>query len=158
MSFHDDNASLDLTTAQAAEQANVTVATVRAWCRMGAVQARKIGGRWIIWTPSLETLINIKRQMWETSPAHKAAWAAWQAEHDAWKASEAWWTPEPQRPLAPHLRRRPKVGITAGAAPAAPPAARGSAPTRRRRCVTGGNCSSHSGRNCGAPNCDANHG
>jgi hypothetical protein len=27
---------------------------------------------------------------------------------------------------------------------------------RRKACVTGGNCSSHSGRNCGGHNCDAN--
>lgn len=29
-------------------------------------------------------------------------------------------------------------------------------PRRRRACVTGGNCSSHSGRNCGGAGCDAN--
>lgn len=36
------------------------------------------------------------------------------------------------------------------------PARRTSTSRRRRACVTGGNCSSHTGRDCGGYNCDAN--
>ncbi|MEU0937549.1 helix-turn-helix domain-containing protein [Embleya sp. NPDC005971] len=43
----------DLTTAEAADQARVTLATVRHWCRFGAVAARKIGRRWAIDAASL---------------------------------------------------------------------------------------------------------
>ena len=45
------------TTAQAATTAKVTVATIRAWCRIGAVKAAKIAGRWVIDTAlaALET-------------------------------------------------------------------------------------------------------
>lgn len=42
-----------LTTADAAELAHVTTATVRAWCRMGAVRATKQAGRWNIDRASL---------------------------------------------------------------------------------------------------------
>src|SRR5690606_14304068 len=42
-----------LTTADAAELAHVTTATVRAWCRMGAVRATKQAGRWVIDRASL---------------------------------------------------------------------------------------------------------
>lgn len=42
-----------LTTADAAELAHVTTATVRAWCRMGAVRATKKAGRWNIDRASL---------------------------------------------------------------------------------------------------------
>ncbi|MFL1430224.1 MULTISPECIES: hypothetical protein [unclassified Nocardiopsis] len=42
---------MDTTTA--AQQARVTVATVRAWCRTGAVKATKTSGRWTIDTASL---------------------------------------------------------------------------------------------------------
>ena len=41
------------TTAEAARQAGVTVATVRAWCRIGAVAATKTNGRWNIDPDSL---------------------------------------------------------------------------------------------------------
>jgi SWIM zinc finger len=41
------------TTAEAARQAGVTVATVRAWCRIGAVAATKVSGRWAIDADSL---------------------------------------------------------------------------------------------------------
>lgn len=41
------------TTAEAARQAGVTIATVRDWCRIGAVAAVKTSGRWIIDPDSL---------------------------------------------------------------------------------------------------------
>lgn len=41
------------TTAQAARQAGVTIATVRTWCRIGAVAATKVSGRWNIDPDSL---------------------------------------------------------------------------------------------------------
>ncbi|MGI5122797.1 helix-turn-helix domain-containing protein [Marinactinospora thermotolerans] len=44
---------MTLTTATAAAQANVTVDTIRTWCRRGAVAARKISGRWVIEADSL---------------------------------------------------------------------------------------------------------
>jgi hypothetical protein len=40
-------------TTAAALQANVTVATIRTWCRIGAVAAAKVGGRWVIEAASL---------------------------------------------------------------------------------------------------------
>ena len=40
-------------TAEAARQAGVTVATARTWCRIGAVAATKISGRWAIDADSL---------------------------------------------------------------------------------------------------------
>ena len=53
--------------------------------------------------------------------------------------------PEPA-PVAPARARRTNTR-TAG---------RTTTGRRRKACVTGGNCSSHSGRNCGGHNCDAN--
>lgn len=46
-------------TALAAAEAQVTVATVRTWCRIGAVAAVKQAGRWIIDTASLAARIAI---------------------------------------------------------------------------------------------------
>lgn len=43
----------EMDTSTAAHQAKVTVATVQHWCRMGAVQATKVAGRWIIEATSL---------------------------------------------------------------------------------------------------------
>lgn len=40
-------------TSEAAAQAKVTAATIRTWCRMGAVAAVKVSGRWNIDTDSL---------------------------------------------------------------------------------------------------------
>lgn len=40
-------------TSEAAAQANVTTATIRTWCRMGAVAAVKVSGRWNIDEASL---------------------------------------------------------------------------------------------------------
>lgn len=48
-----------ITTAQAATLANVTVATVRAWCRIGAVSAVKVSGKWEIDRASLTARIDI---------------------------------------------------------------------------------------------------
>ena len=48
-----------MNTTAAATQANVTVATIRAWCRIGAVAAVKQAGRWIIDTTSLAARIAI---------------------------------------------------------------------------------------------------
>ncbi|GAA2640031.1 hypothetical protein [Streptomyces axinellae] len=46
-----------MNTTAAALQANVTVATIRTWCRYGAVTAVKQAGRWIIDSASLATRI-----------------------------------------------------------------------------------------------------
>lgn len=43
----------------AATQADVTVATIRTWCRIGAVAAVKHAGRWVIDTASLAARIAI---------------------------------------------------------------------------------------------------
>lgn len=47
------------TTAAAAAQAGVTVATIRTWCRRGVIAATKTAGRWIIDTASLTHRIAI---------------------------------------------------------------------------------------------------
>ncbi|MFG3051926.1 hypothetical protein ACGFZP_13375 [Kitasatospora sp. NPDC048239] len=48
-----------ITTTNAATQAGVTVATIRTWCRTGAVAAVKQAGRWIIDTASLAYRIKL---------------------------------------------------------------------------------------------------
>lgn len=48
-----------MNTTTAALQAHVTVATIRTWCRRGAVAATKTAGRWIIDTASLTHRITI---------------------------------------------------------------------------------------------------
>lgn len=48
-----------ITTTAAATQAGVTVATIRTWCRRGAVAAVKLAGRWVIDTASLTHRIAI---------------------------------------------------------------------------------------------------
>lgn len=48
-----------MNTTAAAIQANVTVATIRTWCRKGAVAAIKQAGRWIISAASLAHRIAI---------------------------------------------------------------------------------------------------
>jgi len=50
-----------MNTTAAAAQASVTVATVRAWCRIGAVAAIKHAGRWVIDSVSLAARIEIGR-------------------------------------------------------------------------------------------------
>jgi hypothetical protein len=49
-------------TATAAHQANVTPRTVRTWCRLGAVAAVKVSGRWVIDTDSLRHRISLSRR------------------------------------------------------------------------------------------------
>lgn len=48
-----------MNTTTAATTANVTVATIRTWCRLGAVAAVKQAGRWVIDTASLTARIAI---------------------------------------------------------------------------------------------------
>ncbi|MBL3664477.1 helix-turn-helix domain-containing protein [Streptomyces sp. M2CJ-2] len=48
-----------MNTTAAATQANVTVATVRTWCRRGVVTAAKVAGRWVIDNVSLAARIAI---------------------------------------------------------------------------------------------------
>src|SRR3954471_23108225 len=48
-----------MNTTTAATKANVTVSTIRAWCRTGAVAAVKQAGRWIIDAASLAHRITI---------------------------------------------------------------------------------------------------
>ncbi|MFF4746769.1 helix-turn-helix domain-containing protein [Streptomyces sp. NPDC001268] len=48
-----------MNTTAAALQANVTVATIRTWCRRGVIAATKRAGRWIIDTASLAHRIAI---------------------------------------------------------------------------------------------------
>lgn len=50
---------MNTNTTNAAVQAGVTVATIRTWCRTGAVAATKQAGRWIIDTASLAYRINL---------------------------------------------------------------------------------------------------
>ncbi|MGX1840491.1 hypothetical protein [Streptomyces diastaticus] len=48
-----------ITATAAATQANVTVATIRTWCRRGVIAATKRAGRWVIDTASLAHRITI---------------------------------------------------------------------------------------------------
>lgn len=48
-----------MNTTAAADQANVTVATIRNWCRNGVITATKQAGRWIIDAASLAARITI---------------------------------------------------------------------------------------------------
>jgi hypothetical protein len=58
-----------MNTTTAAAQANVTVATIRTWCRRGVIAAVKTAGRWIIDAASLAARIAIgARRM--TDPTH----------------------------------------------------------------------------------------
>lgn len=50
-----------MNTTAAALQAHVTTATIRTWCRIGAIDAIKQAGRWIIDTASLAARIAIGR-------------------------------------------------------------------------------------------------
>src|SRR5690606_41382418 len=51
-----------LTTREAATLARVTVDTIRHWCRMGAVRATKVAGRWAIDVVSLDYRISLDTQ------------------------------------------------------------------------------------------------
>ncbi|WP_086732874.1 hypothetical protein [Streptomyces glaucescens] len=57
-----------MNTTAAAAQANVTVATIRTWCRIGAVAAVKQAGRWIIDTASLARRITIGARRTRKAP------------------------------------------------------------------------------------------
>ncbi|MET9150025.1 helix-turn-helix domain-containing protein [Streptomyces griseoflavus] len=48
-----------MNTTAAATQANVTVATIRTWCRRGVIAAAKTAGKWVIDTASLAARIAI---------------------------------------------------------------------------------------------------
>jgi hypothetical protein len=58
-----------MNTTLAAAQANVTVDTVRTWCRVGAVAAVKQAGRWIIDAASLAARIAIGKMKRPAKPA-----------------------------------------------------------------------------------------
>lgn len=55
-------------TTAAATLAGVTVATIRTWCRMGAVTATKRSGRWVIDSDSLTRRITIGATRRRTQP------------------------------------------------------------------------------------------
>lgn len=50
---------MNTTAAAAALEANVTVATIRTWCRAGVIAASKVAGRWVIDSASLAHRIAI---------------------------------------------------------------------------------------------------
>lgn len=56
------------TVAAAAIEAKVTVATIRTWCRLGAVAAVKQAGRWVIDTASLAARIAIGQYKTRKTP------------------------------------------------------------------------------------------
>jgi hypothetical protein len=62
------------TTAEAATEANVTVATIRTWCRTGVVTAVKQAGRWIIDTASLAHRLAIAAMKTAARAPKKVAW------------------------------------------------------------------------------------
>lgn len=72
------------TTAEAATRANVTIATIRTWCRRGVIAATKQAGRWIIDTASLAHRITIgaikARRTREGSPMHETPKVAFSVE------------------------------------------------------------------------------
>lgn len=57
-------------TRTAATQAKVTVATIRTWCRIGAVAARKVAGRWTIQAESLTYRISLGVRRRTRKPAY----------------------------------------------------------------------------------------
>ncbi|WP_157882488.1 hypothetical protein [Streptomyces silvensis] len=62
-----------MNTIAAAAQARVTVPTVRAWCRVGAVAAVKRAGRWVIDSVSLAARIAIGRMRTRRATAREFA-------------------------------------------------------------------------------------
>lgn len=63
-----------MNTSAAATQANVTVATIRAWCRNGVITATKQAGRWVIDAASLAwritlTALKPRKEQAVTTPA-----------------------------------------------------------------------------------------
>lgn len=60
-----------MNTTAAAIKANVTIDTIRTWCRIGAVAAAKAAGRWVIDAASLAHRIAIgKMKAARTTPPH----------------------------------------------------------------------------------------
>lgn len=59
---------MNTTTAEAARQANVTVATIRTWCRQGVIAAAKQAGRWVIDTASLTYRIGLPKLLRKARP------------------------------------------------------------------------------------------
>ncbi|MGW4695140.1 hypothetical protein ACWEO1_22490 [Kitasatospora cineracea] len=57
-----------ITTTVAAGQAGVSIATIRTWCRTGAIAAVKTAGRWIIDTASLAYRIKLPALLRQTRP------------------------------------------------------------------------------------------
>ena len=57
-----------MNTTLAASQAHVTVATIRTWCRLGAVAAVKQAGRWIVDAASLAARIAIGKMKRPAKP------------------------------------------------------------------------------------------
>lgn len=73
-----------IATAVAAAQAEVTVAAIRAWCRIGAVTAIKQAGRWIIDTASLahRVAIGALRARKAKPMTDAAEQYPWDSDHD----------------------------------------------------------------------------
>lgn len=192
-----------MNTATAATRTGRTVATVRTWCRMGAVQAVKVGGRWDITAESLAARHRIamditsarqarRRAATVATPApvrvpaprpagdlvtfRKAASGEWVIcgpadvlaagrEVIVTKRSGQTTLVTPERVGATFRAdgREMRYGYLAAREPRTESRPRSprqglrfGRPARRRACVTGGNCSSHTGRSCGGWNCDAN--
>lgn len=77
--------STTITTAQAAGQAGVTVATIRYWCRYGAITAVKRAGRWAIDTASLTHRITLSTRRARRTALHHQPGAARYVRHQgAW--------------------------------------------------------------------------
>ncbi|MBN6054496.1 hypothetical protein JYK22_21320, partial [Nonomuraea sp. RK-328] len=60
-----------MNTTAAAAQAQVTIATIRTWCRSGAVAASKVAGRWIIEAASLARRISLSARRRPMSIEHQ---------------------------------------------------------------------------------------
>lgn len=65
-----------MNTTTAAAQANVTVATIRNWCRRGVVSAIKTAGRWIIDAASLAYRITLGAAPMEIKPITRGQFEA----------------------------------------------------------------------------------
>jgi hypothetical protein len=61
-----------MNTTTAATQAGVTVATIRTWCRIGAVAAAKVAGKWVIEAGSLARRIALGVRKTTPKPAAPA--------------------------------------------------------------------------------------
>jgi hypothetical protein len=76
-------------TTTAAQAANVTVATVRSWCRAGVLSAAKISGRWVIDAGSLAARIQIGLDIEVARIARKAGQIAKLADLTPYKNQKA---------------------------------------------------------------------